>query len=153
MNGIGFISLAILILLMLPIITLRLEGRSVSHMLLGVIAVGGVIFSTLQGGMWGAVQSIAAAFFCVFATASIVALLRKKAQFILLSGYQMKLLGAGATWLGLKGSISMLFITFLMIFVFSVLSILKHQSRRPDASLIASFSTLAILMQQVVMST
>lgn len=147
MNGIGLIAFALLILLLLPVVVAAWEGRTVPDMLYAIIAMGGVIMTGIGHGLpamaWSAVVGLA----CLLAVAAAITVIRSRWRVRLLLGSHIKLLGAGATWLGASGTVAMLLLTTLLfVLAVTILRVRKTISIRPE---FAPVAVLAILIVQV----
>ncbi|HWJ71523.1 MAG TPA: hypothetical protein VNS79_15875 [Sphingobium sp.] len=145
MNAIGLIGLALLILLLLPVVIAAWEGYGVPDMLYLVIASGGIIFAGVTRGWAGALQAGLVGLGCLIVVAAAITAIRLRWQVRLLVGGHIKLLGAGATWLGVAGSIGMIAISLTLLAGGAVfLRIRKNTNIRPEFIPIAAASILLV---------
>ncbi len=148
MPGFSFIALATLIVLLLPVVVLPWEGRRVSDALYGLLAAGGIAMAGFGGGIAAALWALAAAAVCLAIVTAAVTLLRMRWQVQLLTGGHIKLLAAGAAWLGLGGTLVMLALVFTALFAIGALGQFRPQARRPDFTAIAALAIFALTLQQ-----
>lgn len=148
MTGFGFLALAMLIVLLLPIVVLPWEGRRVPDLVYALLAAGGILASGIGGGIGSALWAAAACLICLAVVAAGVTLLRLTLQFQLLTGGHIKLLAAGAAWLGIGGTFAMLLLTFAALFTVGAIGQFRPLTRRPDFSVIAALAILSLNLQQ-----
>ena len=148
MAGLDLVLLAGLILLLLPVIILPWEGRKVPDPLYVFIALAGVAASVARDGTGAGLASAAAGALCLVATAAAISALRENLRVQLVTGSHIKLLAAGATWLGLGGTIIMLLLAFAALFVIGAIENRKSITRRPDFSTVAAITIAGLNIQQ-----
>jgi hypothetical protein len=152
MNGVSCIAMAALILLLLPIVVLPWEGRRPPGALYAAIAGGGVVLAGLQGGASGAGWAVASGVVMLAAVAGGVTVLRLTRNLQLLTSGHIRLLAAGAAWLGPVGALAMAGIAFAALFAAAALHHLRSTARRPDFPLIAAAAILAVSLVQAARS-
>lgn len=148
MAGLDLLLLAALIVLLLPVVILPWEGRKVPVALYALIATAGVAASIARGGMEAGLGSAAAGALCLIFTAAGIFALRENLRVQLLTGGHIKLLAAGATWLGLGGTIAMLLCAFAVLFVMGTIENRKSIKRRPDFSTVVAITIVGLNIQQ-----
>ena len=148
MVGIELIALATLILLLLPVVILPWEGRKVPDALFLLIGTVGLARSFALDGIDGVLWSAAAGILCLMIIAAAVSAIRDNLKVQLLTGGHIKLLGAGATWLGLGGAIAMLAMAFITLFAIGLVEKRKTIKRRPDFFVVAALTIIGLNIQQ-----
>jgi len=149
MPGVQLIAISTLILILLPIIVLEWEQRNVPNWLYLLLGAAGIAFTLTSRGLGGAIVSLAAGIAILLLLASAIAYMRRTWKLRLLSGGQIKLMAAGAAWLGPVGAGLMLSLAILL-FVISVifLRIRKKAVLRPDSEAIAAIAILIVQVHQ-----
>lgn len=152
MAGLSYFNLALLIVLLLPAVILPWEGRRPPNLLYLVIAIGGLSFAALKGGIPALGWSVLAGASCLVLVAGGLAVLRSTTGFCLLTGSQIKLLAAGATWLGLLGAATMIAITAMTLLIVATAQQFRTVTRRPDSGAIVAVAIFCVGLQQVLPS-
>ncbi|QPI75343.1 MULTISPECIES: hypothetical protein [unclassified Sphingobium] len=149
MTGVQLIAISTLILILLPIIVLAWEQRNVPNWLYLLLGAAGIAFTLTSRGLGGAIVSLAAGIAILLLLAGAIAYMRRTCKLRLLSGGQIKLMAAGAAWLGPVGAVLMLSLAILL-FVISVifLRIRKKAVLRPDSEAIAAIAILIVQVHQ-----
>ncbi|WP_048574853.1 prepilin peptidase [Sphingobium fuliginis] len=149
MPGVQLIAISTLILILLPIIVLEWEQRNVPNWLYLLLGAAGIAFTLTSRGLGTAIASLAAGIAILLLLAGGIAYMRRSWKLRLLSGGQIKLLAAGAAWLGPSGAVLMLSLVILL-FVISVvfLRIRKKAVLRPDSEAIAAIAILIVQVHQ-----
>ena len=149
MTGVQLIAISTLILILLPIIVLAWEQRNVPNWLYLLLGTAGIAFTLTSRGLGGAIVSLAAGIAILLLLAGAIAYMRRTCKLRLLSGGQIKLMAAGAAWLGPVGAVLMLSLAILL-FVISVifLRIRKKAVLRPDSEAIAAIAILIVQVHQ-----
>ncbi len=101
MDGQSLIASALLIVLLLPVVVAAWERKRVPDGFYLAIAAGGIGFAAATQGWPGALLAAATGCACLLLVAATVGLIRARWHVRLLVGGHIKLLGAGATWLGI----------------------------------------------------
>lgn len=147
MNGVYLIALAVLILLLLPVAVAAWEDKRPPDALYLAIALSGAGFAAVTDGFPGLLKSLAAGLACLLFVAAAITAIRNRWQIRLLLGNHIKLLGAGATWLGVSGAPLMLMLAAVLFMLsVAILRARKMQALRPNFSHIA---VIAILFVQI----
>ncbi|GFE77250.1 hypothetical protein [Novosphingobium sp. TCA1] len=152
MAGLSYFNLALLIVLLLPAVIMPWEGRRPPDLLYFVIAAGGLSFAALGGGIPALGWSALAGAGCLLLVAAGVAGLRAGLGLRLLTGSQIKLLAAGATWLGPFGALTMIAITAMTLLVVATAQQFRTAARRPDSGAIVAVAIFCVGLQQVLPS-
>ena len=152
MAGLSYFNLALLIILLLPAVILPWEGRRPPDLLYVVIAIGGLSFAALKGGAPALAWAMAAGAGCLLLVAGSVAALRAGMGLRVLTGSQIKLLAAGATWLGMVGALTMIAITAMTLLVLASAQQFRTAARRPDSGAIVAVAIFCVGLQQVLPS-
>ncbi|MBO9580452.1 MAG: hypothetical protein J7498_06135 [Sphingobium sp.] len=148
MDGLSFIASAGLIILLLPVAIATCEKKRAPDGVYLALAAGGVGFAVLRHGLAGGVLAATVGIVCLVLTAAIIGFIHARWQTRLLLGRHIKLLGAGATWLGAMGAAIMMSIAiFLFIFFIGTSHMRKSSNIRPEFSAIAAISILIVQIQ------
>lgn len=150
MAGLSYFNLALMIVLLLPAVILPWEGRRPPDLLYVTIAVGGLAFAALGGGVAALGWSFLAGLGCLAIVAGGVTALRAATGLQLLTGSQLKLLAAGATWLGPLGALTMIAITALALLLVATVRQFRPIARRPDSGAIVAVAIFCVGLQQVL---
>ncbi|MFD2138078.1 hypothetical protein ACFSLT_27730 [Novosphingobium resinovorum] len=113
-----------------------------------MLATFGLLGATAFGGVPGLVRACAAGAGSLAVASLAVALLRAYTGARVLTGGQIKLLAAGATWLGLAGTFAMVTVALLTLFALAAFQKAGAVRRRPDASAILAVAIVSVAMQQ-----
>lgn len=148
MEAAGYFYLALLILVLVPIVILPWEGRPTPDWLYAVLAVFGLGGAATLGGAAGLAWACAAGLGCAALAGLAVTVLRKRTRARILTGGQIKLLGAGATWLGVNGTFAMIAVAALALVLLAAIQRTGAVRRRPDASAVFAVVILSVAMQQ-----
>lgn len=144
----GYFTLAMLIVLLLPIVVMPLEGRRSPDVLYAVIAACGLAVSTWNGGQAGLGRAVLASLLVFVAVGGIITLLRSKLRLRILSGGQIKLMAAGAAWLGPSGALIMLVSSILALFSVAMWRRLSEARSRPVSMTVVAFAIMIAALQQ-----
>lgn len=148
MDAAGYFYLAALLLVLIPVVVLPWEGRTTPDWLYIVLAAFGLAGAmTLEGGA-GLLRACAAGAAAMLAASLAVALLRARTGARVFTGGQIKLLAAGATWLGVGGTFVMVAVALLTLFTLAAFQKAGAVRRRPDASAILAVAIVSVAMQQ-----
>lgn len=139
-----YFALAVLIVVLMPAVIMPWEGRKVPDLLFVAIAACGVAYSGLRDGFMGALWAVEASFACLLLVGGGVTALRARTRLRVLTGSQIKLMAAGATWLGLWGAAIMILITTFSLFSFATLQQVSERQRRPDSAAIVAMAILCV---------
>lgn len=148
MHAGNYLALAGLIVLMLPIVVLHQEGRRSPDIFYALLVLCGLGTSAWAGGWSGFAWSLAAAAAVLAVTGGLVTLLRSRMRLRLLTGGQIKLMAAGATWLGPWGSLLMLLIALLTLLGIAIGRQLTHGPARPTSANIIVAAIMVVALQQ-----
>jgi prepilin signal peptidase PulO-like enzyme (type II secretory pathway) len=147
-SGAGYFTLAVLTVLLIPIMVLPLEGRRAPSLLYGAIAVGGLAASLWSGGMVGFAWAIAMALAVMVIVGGGVTLLRAATRLRILTGGQIKLMAAGATWLGPLGTVLMIAIAIIALFAIAGWRQLRDTRQRPESAIVVAAAIMIVALQQ-----
>jgi hypothetical protein len=150
MGGMGYIGVAALILLLLPVVVLPWEGRRVPDACYAALAAGGLAMAGLQHGLGGVVWAAAAGAAILLAVTAIVAGIKTYVNVQLATAGHIKLLSAGSVWLGLAGAAIMLCMALVVLFTVAIFQSIGSRTQRPDFSAIAALAILCVNIQQIV---
>lgn len=144
----GYFALAALVLVLMPAVVTSMEGRKAPDVLYPVIAGAGLLSSGLRGG-WSALGwSAAAALLVLVVIGVVITLLRTSLRLRILTGGQIKLMAAGATWLGPLGALAMILVATFALFAFAALQQARNMQRRPDSAIIVALAIMCVALQQ-----
>lgn len=146
----GYFTLAVLVTVLIPAVALSVEGRKVPGFVYPAIAGCGLVSSVLRGGLAGLGQSVAAALVTLLLIGAAITVLRAATRLRILTGGQIKLMAAGATWLGLVGSLVMIVVAAFGLFAFAVLHQAGDGQRRPQSALIVVLAIMFVAFQQQI---
>ena len=150
MGAEGYLALAALIVVLIPIVVLPMDGRRSPHMAYAVMAGCGLAYSAWAGGWLGLVVSFLSACGVVLAVGGLLTFLRRRMRLSILTGGHIKLMGAGAAWLGPWGALLMVTISIVMLFAIAVLQNMRNSNARQFSLASIAFSILFVAMQQNV---
>lgn len=150
MAGVGFIALAALVLLLLPVVVLPWEGRRVPDTLYAAIAGGGLATAGLKGGAAAVPWAAALGLISLLAVAAIVTVIRAFLNLQVLTSGHIKLLAAGSIWLGGVGALVMVCVAFAALFGTAIILNRGSEARRPDFAAIAALAILCIGIKQAL---
>jgi len=148
MPAAGYFCLALLVLVLVPVVVLPWEGRRTPDWLYLLLAACGLGGAWFFGGPLGLAQAAAAALACLIFCGFMVTFVRTRTRLRILTGGQIKLLAAGATWLGLGGTLIMVIVAILALFAIAAFQRNGEIRRRPDASAVVAITIVSIAMQQ-----
>lgn len=148
MGAAGYFTLAALIVVLLPAVVLPWEGRKVPDVLFAAIALAGLAAGALHSGLSGFAWSAGAALACLGLVGGGVATLRAGTGLQILTGGQIKLMAAGATWLGPLGAGIMILIAALSLFSLAALQQVRDKQKRPDSAAIVAIAILCVAVPQ-----
>lgn len=144
MTGLTLIGCALCLLLLLPVLVLHGEGRPVHDGFYGLIALGGVGFSTLLHGVPGGAMAVVTGLACLLLLSLAMAALERRWDMRLLTGGHIKLLAAGASWLSATGALLMLGLAAgLFLIGAAILRVRKTANPRPDMAVVAAVALLS----------
>lgn len=144
----GYFHLAALVLIVVPIVILPWEGRRTPDWLYILLAVCGLVGSALLGGWPALVRGLVAGAGCLLVAGLAVTVLRARTRLRILTGGHIKLLAAGATWLGVLGALAMMAVAVFALFLIAFMQRTGAVRRRPDTSAIVAIAILSVAMQQ-----
>ncbi|AOR79257.1 hypothetical protein QUC32_04705 [Novosphingobium resinovorum] len=148
MEAAGYFYLAFLLLVLIPVVVLPWEGRTTPDWLYMVLAASGLLGAALLSGVPGLIRACVAGAGSLAIAGLAVALLRAHTGARVLTGGQIKLLAAGATWLGFSGTFAMVAVALLTLFALAAFQKAGAVRRRPDASAILAVAIVSVAMQQ-----
>lgn len=148
MGASGYFNLALLVLVLLPVVILPWEGRRTPDWLYAIIALCGTGLAAWQNGAAGVAWALGAGIGCLIVIGLGITALRSRTRLRILTGGQIKLLAAGATWLGVYGAAVMMVIAFLILLVMAAFRNAGALRGRPDASTIVAVAIISVAMQQ-----
>ena len=149
MNGVHLIAFALLILLLLPVAVAAWEDKRPPDALYLAIALCGAGFAGIAEGVPGMIKALATGLACLLLVAAAITLIRNRWRVRLMLGNHIKLLGAGATWLGASGAPLMLVLTALLFLLsIAILRVRKMPAARPNFSHIAVASILFVQIEK-----
>ena len=148
MPGANYLLVAVLILLLLPVVVLPWEGRRVPALLYAVIAGIGILTAGVEGGAPAMLCAAITGTAVLVILAALATAMRQRLQLVIITSGHMRLLAAGATWLGAWGTLAMAVITFLVLLAVAMFQHLRSAGRRPDFSAIAALAILCVSIQQ-----
>jgi prepilin signal peptidase PulO-like enzyme (type II secretory pathway) len=148
MDAAGYFYVALLILVLMPLVVLPWEGRIPPDWLYILLAGCGLAGAFVLGGMPALLLSCAAGIGCLLVAGGAVTLLRARTRLRILTGGQIKLIAAGATWLGVTGALVMIAVAVLVLFLIALVQRAGAVRRRPDASAIVAVAIVSVAMQQ-----
>jgi hypothetical protein len=147
MGGPGYLTLSVLLVVLMPAMVMSLEGRKIAPAVYASTAVLGLGSSALRGG-WPAVGSaLAAAILVIVLLGGGTTILRASMRLRVLTGAQIKLMAAGATWLGLLGAGLMMVVVMIALFV-SAAWRSSGERGRPDSVSIVVAAIFVVALQQ-----
>ena len=150
MGAADCLALAALIVLLLPAVVLPWEGRRVPDALYAAIALDGLAAAWLTGGEEALWPSAAGGALAMIAAAALVAAARRWLRVQLLTGGHIKLLAAGAAWLGPGGALAMLALALGGLFALGAAAGPGNGPRRPDFALVAALAVLCVGLLQAL---
>jgi prepilin signal peptidase PulO-like enzyme (type II secretory pathway) len=150
MGGAGYIAIAALILLLLPVVVLPWERRRVPETLYAAIAGGGLAAAGLQRGWDGVMWAAIAGAINLAAVAAIITIIRTYVNAQLVTAGHIWLLSAGSIWLGIYAGMAMVGISFAALFCLGVLQHSLARAQRPDFTAIAAIAILCVSLQQTI---
>ncbi|MFC0204659.1 A24 family peptidase [Novosphingobium soli] len=148
MAALGYFDLALLILVLVPVVVLPWEGHRTPDWLYLLLAGSGLAAALLRGGPAALAWSCAAGLGCLLLTSAMVTALRMQTRLRILTGGQLKLMAAGATWVGMTGTLVMMSVAVLTLFLLAAFQQAGAVRRRPDASAIVAVAIVSVAMQQ-----
>jgi prepilin signal peptidase PulO-like enzyme (type II secretory pathway) len=148
MDAAGYFYVALLILVLMPLVVLPWEGRIPPDWLYILLAGCGLAGAFVLGGMPALLLSCAAGIGCLLVAGGAVTVLRARTRLRILTGGQIKLIAAGATWLGVTGALVMIAVAVLVLFLIALVQRAGAVRRRPDASAIVAVAIVSVAMQQ-----
>jgi len=152
MNGVHLIAFGLLVLLLLPVAVAAWEDKRPPDALYLAIALSGAGFAGVTEGFPGVVKALATGLACLLLVAATITAIRDRWQVRLLLGNHIKLLAAGATWLGISGaSLMLLLAALLFLFSIAILRARKMPEMRPNFSHIAVIAILCVQIERSLM--
>lgn len=148
--GLNYLTLAALILLLLPAVVLPWEGRRVPDWLYGAIGAGGIVAGGLQGGSEAALIAGVIGLTSFALITGIITIIRISLNLRILTGGHIKLMATGAMWLGVTGALAMWAMAFGGLFLVGAVRKVRATARRPDFSTIAALAILCVGVQQAL---
>ena len=150
MTGTGYLTLAALILLLLPIVVLPWEGRRVPGWLYATIAAAGLGFTLLFDGPAATAWAAATGMATLLAVAGIATGIRQFLDLHVFTSGHIRLLSAGAIWLGPSGALAMGILEFMALVGLAIVRTRSPVRRRPDFSAIAACAILCVGLAQAL---
>lgn len=148
MNAGAYFTLAVLILVLLPVVILPWEQRKVPDWIYAIIAACGLASSLVDNGLptltWSALSGLG----CLLVVGGGVTALRAATRLRILTGGQIKLLAAGATWLGPTGTLIMVLVAAFALFAAAALLQASQAQRRPDSGSVLALSIVLVAFLQ-----
>jgi prepilin signal peptidase PulO-like enzyme (type II secretory pathway) len=138
----------LLIVVLMPVVVLPWEHRKVPDALYIAIAACGLASSALHQGFSGLAWSAGSAIACLVVVGAAVTGLRAATRLRILTGGQIKLLAAGATWLGPAGTIIMILVAAFVLFAAAALLQVSQRQRRPDSAAVVAMTIVIVAFQQ-----
>lgn len=150
MDALDCLRFAALIILVLPIVVMPWEGRRPPSVIYVTLATTGAAFAFARSGLTGSLQNLAAGMVCLVSILTILTIVRIRIGFQILTGGQIKLLSSCAIWLGLVGSLAMIIVTGIAVFIIAAVNKMNGISKRPDFGAVAVGSILCIGFGQLM---
>lgn len=150
MEAAGYFTLAVLILVLLPPVVLPWEGQRPPDAVYLVIAACGLASSAWHGGWAGLAWSAAGALGCVLLIGAAVTKLRASSRLRIFTGGQIKLMAAGAAWLGPGGTLAMVVFTIILLFSWAAVQQIAESQRRPDSAMVVAITIMTVALQQQI---
>lgn len=150
MNGTALIGVALLILLLLPVLLLSEQGRRIPDALPATIAGTGLLFAALLDGPSGLILSALTGLAFLLLLAAGVSIGCSLLHARLLTGAHIKLLAAGAIWLGAPGALKMVLLTTLFWFAAGALLRARKIARTEPHYAIIAVAILCVQIQQAI---
>jgi len=148
LNAGAYFTLAVLILVLLPVVILPWEQRKVPDWIYAIIAACGLASSSVHSGLPGFTWSALAGLGCLLVVGGGVTALRAATRLRILTGGQIKLLAAGATWLGPAGTLIMVLVAAFALFAAAALLQASQAQRRPDSGSVLALSIVLVAFLQ-----
>lgn len=143
-----YFTLAALIVLLMPIIVLPWEGQRAPDWLYALLGAGGLACVWVTGGAVAAAWSAGAALGCLVVVGACITMLRVNTGLQVLTGGHIKLLAAGATWLGFTGAVIMIAITIFVLFLIAAFQQVGSGRHRPDSSAVVAMAIVVVALHQ-----
>lgn len=144
----GYFTLAALVIVLVPAVAISLEGRRTPDILYPAMALCGLIGSGLRGGSPAVGGAFVSGMGVLLLVGGAITLLRSTMRLRLLTGGQIKLMAAGATWLGPVGALAMILVAGFALFALAAWQQTSDQSRRPDSAIVVALAILAVAIQK-----
>lgn len=148
----SYIALAVLIVLLLPIVVLAIEGRRSPDVFYAAIALCGLIVSGWSGGTAGLLLAAASLLSVLLLMGVAVTMLRSKWRLRILTGGQIKLMAAGAAWLGPLGTVLMIVLAVAALFAIAMWRQVSEGQARSDPGIIVATAIAIVALQQNILS-
>jgi prepilin signal peptidase PulO-like enzyme (type II secretory pathway) len=146
--AVGYFYLAFLILVLMPVVVLPWEGRTTPDWIYLLLTACGLAAAGVTGGMPGLLRACAAGLGCLALVVLAVTALRARTRLRILTGGQIKLFAAGATWVGVGGALAMVAVAVFILFLVAAFQQAGAVRRRPDTSAIVALAIVSVAMQQ-----
>jgi prepilin signal peptidase PulO-like enzyme (type II secretory pathway) len=144
----GYFTLAVLVVVLIPAVAISLEGRRTPDLLYPVIAACGLLASGLRGGWPALGGAFLAGLLVLLLVGGAITALRSAMRLRLLTGGQIKLMAAGATWLGPAGALAMILIAAFALFAVAAWQQASEHQRRPDCVIIVALAIMSVALEQ-----
>jgi prepilin signal peptidase PulO-like enzyme (type II secretory pathway) len=145
----GYFTLAVLVVVLIPAVAISLEGRRMPEFLYPAIALCGMASSGLRGGWLALGGAFLAGLIVLLLVGGAITALRSSMRLRLLTGGQIKLMAAGATWLGPVGAAAMILIAGFALFAMAAWQqAMQREQQRPDSVIIVALAIMSVAMEQ-----
>jgi len=150
--GANYFTLALLVLLLLPIAVMTLERRRAPDLLYALVAAGGLGSSAWYAGWPGLGWSLASGLGVAVVIGGAITALRVQLRLRLLTGGQIKLMAAGASWLTPFGASLMIMIAALSMIAVVIWQHLQEKHSRPGPEIVVIVAIIIIAIKQYIVS-
>lgn len=144
----GYFTLAVLVIVLIPAVAISLEGRRTPDWLYPVIGVCGLLSSGLREGWAAAGGGFLGAVCVLLLVGGAITAVRNTMRLQLLTGGQIKLMAAGATWLGPVGALAMILVAGFALFAIAAWQQTREQPQRPDSMIIVALAIMSVALEQ-----
>lgn len=148
----GYFALAGLVVLLLPVVILPWEGRRTPSLFLASLGACGLLVQFLGGGLGALMGGAVTALAVLVLLGLVTTLLRGRMRLRILTGGQIKLMAAGAAWLGPINVIYMLILVVLMTFTVAAVGQLRQTHCHPQSAVIIATAIVLAATQQYAWS-
>jgi prepilin signal peptidase PulO-like enzyme (type II secretory pathway) len=148
----GYFTLAVLVVVLIPAVAISLEGRRPPEVLYPAIAACGLLSNGLRGGWPAFGGAFRAGRLVLLVVGGAITAMRSTMRLRLLTGGQIKLMAAGATWLGPVGALAMILIAGFALFAIAAWQHASERQGRPDSMIIVALAIICVATQQEMVS-